>query len=355
MGQNLPVSRYREIFEGYSEHLEDDYDHLRQQGVPGKELEELRQELQRGVPFRRAYGGDIPVIEASIPACSDRWLEEVLKGEVNVASGAPEDHAEAHTLAAEGTREAVDTALDKEEDVFHIGGGHHHAHTGGSSDPSFNMINDLAAGVEAARDRFEEGYDPRVLVVDLDLHFGDGTISIYRSDEDVFHFSMHEWNNFPQVDSGWLDYTGSGEAEGTKVNLPLPTGLGGEKYCEVLEELLPQVVEEANPDLVLYQAGVDVHHADELGGLELSREDIYRRDRAVVEETGDIPLVVTTGGGYESESHRGKASTNTMAALVGEEMIHDEDAESPGSSMAADRLDEWYSQLTQNSELDFLK
>ncbi len=350
---NLPISRYQEIFEGYQEHLSDHFEHIEQKGVPNDLLEKLKSDNVQEV--YDVYEGDSEVLRTTFSAISHKWFNKIINEDVPEYKipGEVSDHLHAHMLAAEGTRKATELAIENRNHVFHNGGGHHHAHRGGSSDIAFNMINDQAAGIEYAKEVMEE---PEVLVADLDLHFGDGTVSIYAHDPDVYHLSMHEWNNFPRVNSGWLDYTGSGKAEGTKVNMPLPENVGGKKYLSVLEEIFPSMVEELNPDLVIYQAGVDPHKDDALGNLNLTNRDLYERDRIIKENTGDIPTITVTGGGYSEGA--GKASTNTLAAITGEDIIFEGEElsqkELVDSKEAEEKTEQRLEQLLDQEELEFL-
>lgn len=347
---NLPVSRYKQIVKGYTEHLEENFQHIEQEGNPRKLLNQAGEDKNNLI-----YNFDKKSLETALSAVSENWFGKIIDRNIPEYKipGDAVGHLEAHMLAAEGTKKAVETASETGGTVFHNGGGHHHAHKGGSSDIAFNMINDEAAGIEYLKDVED---DPQILVVDLDLHFGDGTVSIYGDDPDVYHLSVHEWNLFPNVNSGWLDYTGSSKAEGTKVNLPLPENVGGEKYLSALEEILPPLIEESDPDLVMYQAGVDPYKEDDLGSLNLTLEDLYQRDRKVVEQSGDTPLVTVTGGGYSSSA--GKASINTLAAMAGEDIVYRDNGltedQLQDAAEAEEKTDQRLGQLLEQESLRFL-
>lgn len=348
-----PVGRYREIFEGYLEEVQGSYDHVEQEAVPEDMVDDMR---EKGIYSDQLTDPQEDFRDMILTAISDKWLGKLLEGTAKSYSSPDytDQHLEAHILAAEGTVEATHQALEREANSFHDGGGHHHANRGGSSDIGFNMINDEAAGIEYAKQVLE---DPTALVVDLDLHFGDGTIAIYRDDPDVYHFSMHEWNNFPgNLSSGDVDYTGSGNAPGTKVNMPLEAGTAGEIYLSILKTVLPRMMDEADPDIVFYQAGVDPHHEDPLGDLNLTLEDLYERDRTVQEVSGDVPIVGMTGGGYGPRASH--ASINTLAALSDNEIIFEDDELDREEEKEAKRAEKAarvrFNELARNSELGFL-
>lgn len=163
-------------------------------------------------------------------------------------------------------------------------GGTHHAHAGHGA--GFCVFNDIAV---AARVMQVEEEVERVLVIDLDVHQGDGTARIFRDDPTVFTFSVHCGANYP-FDKQRSDH-----------DVVLEPGTGDGEYLRSLRENLPEVVGSANPDLVLFDAGVDPHRGDKLGRLLLSDEGLQRRDRTVLETCrGEgIPVACVIGGGYD--------------------------------------------------------
>jgi len=163
-------------------------------------------------------------------------------------------------------------------------GGTHHAHPGFGS--GFCILNDLAV---TARLLLEEGSVQRVLIVDLDVHQGDGTAVALADRPELFTFSMHCGSNFPFR-----------KAE-SDLDIPLRNNLGDDEYLNILESYLPSLLDELSPDLLLYDAGVDVCAGDRLGRLSLSREGIAKRDRYVLAEalSREIPVATVIGGGYD--------------------------------------------------------
>ncbi|WIA16516.1 hypothetical protein OEZ85_013194 [Tetradesmus obliquus] len=169
-------------------------------------------------------------------------------------------------------------------------GGTHHAHRAHGS--GWCIFNDLAVAGKAAQRDAGIG---QVLMLDLDVHQGDGSATIFADDPSVFTFSMHcGQQSFPAVvqQSDW--------------DIPLPAGTGDAEYLQVLQEALPALLQRVQPELVLYNAGVDVHRDDALGKLALSNEGIAQRDHAVFSACAEfgVPVACAIGGGYqEDHSH----------------------------------------------------
>jgi acetoin utilization deacetylase AcuC-like enzyme len=165
-------------------------------------------------------------------------------------------------------------------------GGSHHAFAAYGS--GFCVFNDVAV---ASAVLLREGLVERVMVVDLDVHQGDGTAAIFEDDPRVFTFSMHCRTNFPlRKQKGDLD-------------LALDAGLEDAAYLRLLAAHLPGLLEEVRPDLVFYNAGVDPHAADRLGRLALSEGGLERRERLVLETClkAGVPVAGVIGGGYAAD------------------------------------------------------
>jgi acetoin utilization deacetylase AcuC-like enzyme len=190
--------------------------------------------------------------------------------------------------AVGGTALAAGLALDYGM-ACNSAGGTHHAHSDFGS--GFCIFNDLAV---AARLIQHQGRARKILVIDLDVHQGDGTAEIFQNDPDVFTFSMHCQVNFPF------------RKKESDLDLPLPEGMTDEAYLRTLEEHLPGLLDQFRPDLVLYDAGVDPHHTDRLGKLALTSEGLYRRDRFVLDNClrRGYPVATVVGGGYDKDVHR---------------------------------------------------
>ncbi len=129
-----------------------------------------------------------------------------------------------------------------------------------------------------------------VLIIDLDVHQGNGTAQIFENESRVFTFSMHGANNFPY------------RKETPDLDIPLPDATGDEKYLAILRQTLPGLIEKQKPDFIFYLSGVDVLATDKLGKLSLSLDACRQRDRFVLEQckSHQIPVQVSMGGGYSA-------------------------------------------------------
>ena len=188
---------------------------------------------------------------------------------------------DAFAYGASGTTKAARLALERGA-AAHVGGGLHHAFAGHAE--GFCYINDLAV---AARALLLEGRVGRIAIVDLDVHQGNGSADIFKDDVRVFTLSVHQEHNYP-----------ANKAH-SDLDVGLEDGTGDEAYLAILAPALEQVWAFA-PELVLYQAGADPYHDDQLGGLSLSLAGLEARDRAVIDGcvARGIPIATTLGGGY---------------------------------------------------------
>ncbi|MCQ4288222.1 histone deacetylase [Pseudomonas stutzeri] len=168
----------------------------------------------------------------------------------------------------------------------HLAGGTHHAHHDHAS--GFCIFNDLAV---IALSLLESGRVGRVLIFDCDVHQGDGTARILEQVPDAVTVSLHCEKNFParKARSDW--------------DIALAPGMGDADYLKTVNDTLDYLLPLYQPDLVIYDAGVDVHRDDALGLLNLSDEGLAMRDSAVIEHClgRDIPLVGLIGGGYDKD------------------------------------------------------
>lgn len=163
-------------------------------------------------------------------------------------------------------------------------GGTHHAYRDFGS--GFCIFNDLAV---AARTVQAMDLARQILIVDLDVHQGDGTAAIFRDDPSVFTFSVHCGANFPF------------RKQQSDLDLPLEIGADDNTYLAALRAVLPALLDDIQPDLVFYDAGVDPHREDTLGKLKLSDDGLFQRDLFVLEECArrEIPTASVIGGGYQ--------------------------------------------------------
>eukprot|EP00611_Tribonema_gayanum_P021623 TRINITY_DN419_c0_g1_i1.p1 TRINITY_DN419_c0_g1~~TRINITY_DN419_c0_g1_i1.p1 ORF type:complete len:384 (+),score=23.18 TRINITY_DN419_c0_g1_i1:124-1275(+) len=188
-------------------------------------------------------------------------------------------------LEVSGTVLAVQLALEYGL-ACNLAGGTHHAHRDFGS--GFTILNDLAVAARAAQAREGVG---KICIVDADVHQGDGTAAIFTGDSSVHTTSFHCGDNFPfrKVTSD--------------LDVAFPSGTGDAEFIPVFRETVRRVLAEQRPELVLYDAGVDMWEGDALGRLQLSEEGLLERDTIVMQvclERG-VPLTCVIGGGYDSD------------------------------------------------------
>lgn len=181
-----------------------------------------------------------------------------------------------------GTYQCALSALDNQV-ALNIAGGTHHsfAHRG----EGFCVLNDFAI---ASNLLLEQKLAKQILIIDLDVHQGNGTASIFKERKEVFTFSVHGEKNYPL------------RKEVSDLDIPLPDGTSGDKYLDVIVSTLPKLIDQVKPDFVFYLSGVDVLESDKLGRLSLKKSECKLRDDIVfqfIKEKG-LPVAVSMGGGY---------------------------------------------------------
>jgi acetoin utilization deacetylase AcuC-like enzyme len=188
-------------------------------------------------------------------------------------------------LSPGGTWLAAKLALQHGYAANAAGGSHHALADTGAG---YCVFNDLAL---AANRLIEEGDVSRILILDLDVHQGDGTAALTAGRSDIFTLSVHAEKNFPTRKAR------------SSLDVGLPDATGDTAYLEALAGSLPMVLDHFAPELILLQAGVDAHADDKLGRLSLTDEGLAMRDRFVATEAKrlGIPLASTLGGGYGAD------------------------------------------------------
>jgi acetoin utilization deacetylase AcuC-like enzyme len=188
-------------------------------------------------------------------------------------------------MIMEGTRKCVEYALEDGISMNIAGGTHHAFYDRGEG---FCLLNDQAI---AAKWFLKEYPEKKVLIVDLDVHQGNGTASIFETDQRVFTFSMHGRNNYPL------------KKEHSDLDIELEDGTDDDTYLYQLAHSLDSILSGFTPDLVFYQCGVDVIGSDKLGKLGLTIQGCKMRDRMVFEtaRTLSVPVVCSMGGGYSRD------------------------------------------------------
>ena len=204
-------------------------------------------------------------------------------------------------LAAQGTLDAARAALE-DGLAANLAGGTHHAFA--DHGEGFCVLNDIAVAVRVLQ---RERRARTALVVDLDVHQGNGTAAIFEDDPAVFTFSMHGERNYPA------------RKMRSRLDVGLPDGLGDDGYLELLSVSLSRIFEGFAPDVVFYLAGVDPAQGDRYGRLALSDEGLRRRERHVLQACLDreLPAVVTLAGGYAASPER----TAELHAIVIREAV----------------------------------
>jgi acetoin utilization deacetylase AcuC-like enzyme len=197
----------------------------------------------------------------------------------------------------EGTRMAAQLALTTKIG-FNIAGGTHHAFF--DRGEGFCLLNDQ---VIAAKWLLNNSKIQKILIVDLDVHQGNGTASLLENEDRIFTFSMHGENNYPM------------QKEKSDLDVPLKDGISNKEYNYLLEKSLDSVLSKFNPDFMFYQCGVDILETDKLGKLGITMEGCADRDRIVFQTAKqlDIPIVCSMGGGYSPQiKHIVEAHANTF-------------------------------------------
>jgi acetoin utilization deacetylase AcuC-like enzyme len=185
-------------------------------------------------------------------------------------------------LCGGGTILAARLAL-RDRAAFHVGGGFHHAYPGHGE--GFCAINDIAVAVRRMQvDKLIQ----RALVVDCDVHHGNGTAAVFANDPTVFTLSIHQFDNYP------------GDKPPSTLDIHLKNGVADEEYLSKLEAGYAPALADFSPELVIYVAGADPYREDQLGGLALTMDGLVRRDRLVFDLAlgAGVPVAVVLAGGY---------------------------------------------------------
>ncbi|MEH6618563.1 histone deacetylase [Maribacter arcticus] len=196
-----------------------------------------------------------------------------------------EDLVERERIIADGTLKACDFALQYGISM-NIAGGTHHAYS--DHGEAFCMLNDQAIG---AKYLLNKGLAKKILIIDLDVHQGNGTAEIFQNDPSVFTFSMHGEGNYPF------------KKEQSDSDIPLSKGTDDKTYLSILKENLLKLIDTVQPDFIFYLSGVDVLESDKLGTLSLTLDGCKKRDEYVLDTCRKlkIPVQCSMGGGYSED------------------------------------------------------
>ena len=201
----------------------------------------------------------------------------------NIGFPVRSDLIERGRYIARGTIECAIRTIEGAPVAFNIAGGTHHAFA--DRGEGFCVFNDFAL---TARYLLHQKLVQQILIVDLDVHQGNGTAHIFQDEPSVFTFSMHGEKNYPL------------RKEKSDLDIGIADGSTGEMYLPILNSVLPKLIEKCKPDVILYLSGVDVLETDVLGRLSLSKNECRIRDQIVFENCYkfQIPVAVSMGGGY---------------------------------------------------------
>jgi len=186
------------------------------------------------------------------------------------------------------TRGTIDCALFALEHgcALNIAGGTHHAFA--ERGEGFCLLNDMAVASDYL---LHKNLVTKILVIDLDVHQGNGTAKLMENEPRVFTFSMHGKNNYPF------------HKEQSDLDIPLPDGISGQEYLEILEKTLPMLIETVQPNFIFYLSGVDILSTDKFGKFNISIAECKRRDEMVLNMAYDnkVPIAIAMGGGYSPD------------------------------------------------------
>ncbi|SHO60294.1 histone deacetylase family protein [Algoriphagus zhangzhouensis] len=203
------------------------------------------------------------------------------------ATGFPLSRAlvDREVLIAGGSVEAAVYAMENKI-AMNIAGGTHHAYS--NRGEGFCLLNDQAI---AARYLQKKGLIQKILIIDLDVHQGNGTAEIFKDDPSVFTFSMHGAKNYPH------------RKEKSDLDVGLEDGTSDKEYLKTLNISLDQILNRFEPDFIMYQSGVDVLESDKLGRLSLTMEGVRMRDDIILSLSKELglPMICSMGGGYSEK------------------------------------------------------
>ena len=204
-------------------------------------------------------------------------------------------------IITKGTCECVDFALNYGA-AANIAGGTHHAFK--DRGEGFCLFNDVAVASYYAMEKYNFS---KILIVDLDVHQGNGTASIFKNEDRVFSFSMHGKKNYPF------------KKENSDLDIELEDGVNDELYLSILNDALKNIQKQISPEIIFYISGVDILSTDKLGRLGVSRNGCRQRDDLVYElaRKNQIPIVTSMGGGYSEKIYDiVEAHCNTYKSMI---------------------------------------
>ena len=266
--------------------------------------------LEGFIPENQFFAPGKIELELATRVHSPVYLEKLLTLQCSPREQRVSGFDHSHTLIEreltimEGTRMCAELAMENGGVALNIAGGTHHAYS--DRGEGFCLLNDQAI---AAQWLLDQGLVSRILIVDLDVHQGNGTAQIFDNNPNVFTFSMHGDNNYPLY------------KEKSDLDVGLDDGILDIEYLYLLKSSMEQILKDFTPEIIFFQSGVDIINSDKLGRLGVTINGCRKRDEFVFEtaKSLNIPVVCTMGGGYSKEiKHIIEAHANTfrMAAKI---------------------------------------
>lgn len=266
-GHRYPINKYRLLYE----EVERKYLRLAESPFVIKTPSPLTVEQVQQIHCKDYVEG---LLTGSLPAAKIRrigfpWTEQLIQRTLTSAGG---------TCLA--VQQAMEYGL-----AIHLSGGYHHAHYDFGS--GFCLFNDL---IIAAQNALEQGAE-KVLIVDSDVHHGDGSATLASGTDQIVTLSLHCDKNFPA------------RKPFSDMDVPLSRGAGDQEFLASFKQVVELAVRLHQPDLIIYDAGVDIHEDDELGYLNVTLDGVRQRDLWMLDycQSENVPLACVVGGGYRTE------------------------------------------------------
>lgn len=189
----------------------------------------------------------------------------------------------------------------------------HHAEKGMAM--GFCLFNNVAIAARYAQQNYEV---EKVVIIDFDVHHGNGTQHIFEADPTVMYVSLHQYPFYPG--SGSADETGSGDAKGTTINYPLNLGVGDNEFIDIFDNSLSDKVLKYNPDLIIISAGFDAHVNDPIGGLRVTTEGYHNISKTITKIAGEVcdgKIISALEGGYNLKALAESVETHLKVLVNG--------------------------------------
>ena len=269
-GHRYPIHKYQLLHSAVKHHMDSDpkWGNAFEMSQPMPVSVEQVKQVHDGEYVDLLVSGNLPA--AKMRRIGFPWSEQLIERTLYSSGGT--------CLAAEM---AIESGL-----AIHLSGGYHHAHRDFGS--GFCLFNDL---VLAAKHALTFEHIDKVLIVDSDVHHGDGTATLCKENDDIITLSFHCDKNFPA------------RKPLSDLDVPLSRETEDEEFLRCFEQVTNMAIAHHQPDLIIYDAGVDIHQDDELGYLNISTQGIFKRDCLMLNlaKSKKIPMACVVGGGYRSE------------------------------------------------------